>query len=185
MVGGCPAELTTDINSPPSLSNLGHFTILPPAPISSDRSGFTTHRVDDVPGGEEGEGLDVDRGGEEEERAEHDRCVHHWPHQTPQLSPHLYLYLTRTAVVLCALGFQFLFWISQVSFRTSTPDHHRAVTGEVEGGERGSVFSARCHRRAIVPRHRSRKREAAAFSPGAALPCRHHLSNGTLGENHR
>ena len=38
------------------------------------------------------------------------------------------------------------------------------------GGERGSVFSARCHRRAIVPRHRSRKREAAAFSPGAALP---------------
>ena len=72
-----------------------------------------------------------------------------------------------------------------VSFRTSTPDHHRAVTGEVEGGERGSVFSARCHRRAIVPRHRSRKREAAAFSPGAALPCRHHLSNGTLGKNHR
>ena len=66
MVGGCPAELTTDINSPPSLSNLGHFTILPPAQISSDRSGFTTHRVDDVPGGEEGEGLDVDRGGEEE-----------------------------------------------------------------------------------------------------------------------
>ena len=113
MVGGCPAELTTDINSPPSLSNLGHFTILPPAQISSDRLGFTTHRVDDVPGGEEGEGLDVDRGGEEEERAEHDRRVHHWPHQTPQLSPHLYLYLTRTAVVLCALGFQFLFWILQ------------------------------------------------------------------------
>ena len=183
MVGGCPAELTTDINSPPSLSNLGHFTILPPAPISSDRSGFTTHRVDDVPGGEEGEGLDVDRGGEEEERAEHDRRVHHWPHQTPQLSPHLYLYLTRTAVVLRAR------WVFNFYFGSCSQFAHvhsgSTPSSDWRGGERGSVFSARCHRRAIVPRHRSRKREAAAFSPGAALPCRHHLSNGTLGENHR
>ena len=149
MVGGCPAELTTDINSPPSLSNLGHFTILPPAPISSDRSGFTTHRVDDVPGGEEGERLDVDRGGEEEERAEHDRCVHHWPHQTPQLSPHLYLYLTRTAVVLRARWvFNFILDLA-VSLRTSTPDQHRAVTGEVESeaafSRHGAIVVPSCH----------------------------------------
>ena len=98
----------------------------------------------------------------------------------------IFIFISLGQLLSCARWvFNFYLGSCRVSFRTSTPDHHRAVTGEVEGGERGSVFSARCHRRAIVPRHRSRKREAAAFSPGAALPCRHHLSNGTLGENHR
>ena len=172
MVGGCPAELTTDINSPPSLSNLGHFTILPPAPISSDRSGFTTHRVDDVPGTEEGEGLDVDRCGEEEERAEHDRCVHHWPHQTPQLSPHLYLYLTRTAVVLCALGFQFLFWILQSQFAhvySGSPPSSDWRGGRWRARQRflGTVPSS-CHR-ATAPVEEERSR--CVFSRGRpALP---------------